>query len=64
MKTTKLLKAPYDKTTFTCECGTPVVDAFFDELGYLHTSSVEVCPKCGCIVDEELLNEEDVEIIN
>lgn len=60
MKPTKLIKSKKDPTLYLCECGQQVVEAYFDELGYLHTSSVECCPKCGRPVDEDLLEEDDV----
>lgn len=63
MKTTKLIKSKVDKTVFLCECGNPVLEAFFDKLGYLHTAGVEKCFQCGRIVNEDNLDEDEVEFI-
>lgn len=60
-------KSKDDKTTFLCDCGYPVLSAFFDNLGYLHTSlhadNDGRCFQCKRLINEELLNEDEVDTI-
>ena len=60
MKSTKLIQSKENPTLFLCECGQQVLEAYFDTFGYLHISGEEVCPKCGRMIDEDLLNEDEV----
>lgn len=63
MSVSKLKKSALDKTIFLCECGNPVLEAFFDKYGYLHTAGMEKCSICGKQINEDYLNEDDIEII-
>jgi hypothetical protein len=47
---------------FKCSCGERVATIFFNSEGYLDSSSVEVCPNCGAIVDEDDIPEEEINI--
>ena len=55
-----LTRSNLDKTSFLCECGNPVVSAYYDSEGYLHTSGVEICNLCGLNIDEDTIDEKSI----
>lgn len=64
IKKATLIKETPDSIHFKCSCGTRVATMFFNSGGYLDSSSVDVCPGCGAIVDEDGIRDEDITHIN
>lgn len=53
-----LVKEDINSIHFKCSCGIRVVTAYFNAEEYLETSSVDKCPNCGSIVDENDIPDE------
>ena len=58
-----LIKEAPNSIHFRCSCGTRVATLYFVSDGneeYLDSSSVEICPNCGAIVDEDEIPDSEI----
>lgn len=58
-----LIKESPNSIHFRCSCGKRVATIFFNSEGYLDSSSIDICPRCGAMVDEDDIPEEEINIV-